>query len=157
MLPEQIVGTCTCCDDLTTISINESYGVCSLCGAKDRVIFTSYQHEARPRNPCYLERSLEISMPKMPCLQYGASGSTRRCFGTNAPLCLGYPFDLCLKRCKHSKEYSYSSSIQVFDLMKTQTKKIHTPIIEYESFEISEEQYYLFFISATSSIILISR
>ena len=44
MLPEQIVGTCTCCDNLTTISINESYGVCSLCGAKDRVIFTSYQH-----------------------------------------------------------------------------------------------------------------
>ena len=39
MLPEQIVGTCTCCDNLTTISINESYGVCSLCGAKDRVIF----------------------------------------------------------------------------------------------------------------------
>ncbi len=27
MLPEQIVGTCTCCDNLTTISINESYGV----------------------------------------------------------------------------------------------------------------------------------
>lgn len=80
MLPEQIVGTCTCCDNLTTISINESYGVCSLCGAKDRVIFTSYQHEARPRNPCYLEK-FQISMPKMPCLQYGASGSTGDALG----------------------------------------------------------------------------
>ncbi|EGA7230752.1 hypothetical protein EUB51_22885, partial [Shigella flexneri] len=64
MLPEQIVGTCTCCDNLTTISINESYGVCSLCGAKDRVIFTSYQHEARPRNPCYLERSFKYQCPR---------------------------------------------------------------------------------------------
>ncbi len=64
MLPEQIVGTCTCCDNLTTISINESYGVCSLCGAKDRVIFTSYQHEAKPRNPCYLERSFKYQCPR---------------------------------------------------------------------------------------------
>ncbi len=30
----------------------------------DAIISTSYQHEARPRNPCYLERSFKYQCPR---------------------------------------------------------------------------------------------
>ena len=50
-------------------------------GAKDRVIFTSYQHEARPRKPCYLERSFKYQCPRCHAFRYGASGSTGDALG----------------------------------------------------------------------------
>lgn len=63
MNSENIVGTCTSCDQLTTISVDEGLGNCELCLAKERVVFTSYQNQARPSNPSYTYRVIKYQCP----------------------------------------------------------------------------------------------
>ncbi len=59
--------TCTCCDNLTTISINESYGVCHFVGL--RIVWYLQAISMRQGQKSLLSREkFQISMPKMPCL-----------------------------------------------------------------------------------------
>lgn len=60
---ERVLATCSACKSFTSIQSDEALGDCQLCGARSRVVFTSFLTRPRPEDTSYHNAITQYQCP----------------------------------------------------------------------------------------------